>query len=190
MGLIDIFLIGIGLSMDAFAVSICKGLKMKVIDLRQCLMIALFFGGFQAIMPLIGYALSVNFVEYINAYSHWVAFVLLVIIGGNMIRESVGNEEEQECCARIIGLKELTALAIATSIDALAVGVTFGTMGEKLKLSIGLSVVIIGVTTFVISVGGVFIGNIFGAKYKTKAEITGGVILILIGVKVVLEHYL
>ena len=190
MGLIDIFLIGIGLSMDAFAVSICKGLKMKVVDVGQCLTIALFFGGFQAIMPLIGYALSISFVDYINSYSHWVALVLLVIIGGNMIRESVGNEEEKECCNQTIGLKELVALAIATSIDALAVGVTFGTMGDKLKLSIWLSVVMIGFITFVISVGGVFIGNIFGAKYKTKAEIAGGIILILIGMKVVLEHYL
>lgn len=190
MGLIDIILIGIGLSMDAFAVSICKGLKMKQVDFRQCLIIALFFGGFQAIMPLAGYALSVHFVEYINSYSHWVAFVLLVIIGANMIRESVGSEEAEECCSQIIGFKELVALAIATSIDALAVGVTFGTMGDKLRLSIGLAVVIIGIITFMISIIGVFIGNIFGSKYKTKAEIIGGVILILIGFKVVLEHYL
>lgn len=190
MGLIDIILIGVGLSMDAFAVSICKGLKMKQIHLRQCFVIALFFGGFQAIMPLIGYALSVHFVEYINAYSHWVAFVLLFIIGANMIRESVGNEEDEECCKATVDLKELIVLAIATSIDALAVGVTFGTMGDKLKLSIALSVAIIGVTTFLISIIGVFIGNIFGSKYKTKAEIAGGVILICIGIKVVLEHYL
>lgn len=189
MGLIDIILIGVGLSMDAFAVSICKGLKMRQIDLRQCFVIAVFFGGFQAIMPLIGYALSVHFVEYINAYSHWVAFVLLFIIGANMIRESVGNEEE-ECCKATINLKELTMLAIATSIDALAVGVTFGTMGDKLELSIGMSVAIIGVTTFIISIIGVFIGNIFGSKYKSRAEIAGGIILILIGIKVVIEHYL
>lgn len=188
MGLIDIIFIGIGLSMDAFAVSICKGLKMRVIDLRQCLVIALFFGGFQAIMPLIGYALSIHFVNYIHSYSHWVAFVLLFVIGINMIRESVGNEEEgfkQE-----LGLKELVLLAIATSIDALAVGVTFGTMGDKLHLPVELAVVIIGVETFMISIIGVFIGNIFGSKYKTKAEITGGIILIFIGIKVVLEHYL
>lgn len=190
MNLLDIFLIGVGLSMDAFAVSICKGLKMKFINLKQCLIIALFFGGFQAIMPLIGYALSVNFVEYINAYSHWIALVLLLVIGGNMIRESIKGEEEEECCNMAIGLKELLALAIATSIDALAVGVTFGTMGEKLKLSIWMSVVIIGITTFIISIVGVFIGNVFGSKYKTKAEIIGGIILILIGIKVVLEHYL
>lgn len=190
MGLIDIVFIGIGLSMDAFAVSICKGLKMRVIDLKQCLVIALFFGGFQAIMPLIGYALSIHFVNYIYSYSHWVAFVLLFVIGGNMIRESVGNEEEEEDFKQELNLKELVLLAIATSIDALAIGVTFGTMGDKLQLPVELAVVIIGVETFMISIVGVFIGNIFGAKYKTKAEITGGIILIFIGIKVVLEHYL
>ncbi len=190
MGAVDIFFIGIGLSMDAFAVSICKGLKMKVIDLRQCFIIALFFGGFQAAMPLLGYALSVNFVEYINAYSHWVSFVLLVFIGANMIRESVGDREEEECCNHAIGLKELITLSVATSIDALAVGVTFGTLGNKLQLSIWMAVLIIGVTTFFLSVIGVFIGNAFGAKYQTKSEIAGGIILILIGIKVVLEHYL
>lgn len=190
MGLIDVFLIGVGLSMDAFAVSICKGLKMKVIDLKQCFVIALFFGVFQAIMPLIGYGLSINFVKYMNAYSHWIAFGLLVIIGANMIREAVGEEEENTCENTGIDLKELFMLAIATSIDALAVGVSFGTMGDKLRLSIGLSVILIGCTTFVISVAGVIIGNIFGSKYRTKAEIVGGVILILIGIKVVVEHYL
>lgn len=190
MGLIDIILLGVGLSMDAFAVSICKGLKMERVDFNQCFIIALFFGGFQAIMPLTGYALSVHFVEYINAYSHWVAFVLLFIIGANMIRESVVNEGEEECCKSIIDFKELMALSIATSIDALAVGVTFGTMGDKLQLSLASAVIIIGVTTFLISVIGVFIGNIFGSKYKANAEIVGGIILICIGIKVVLEHYL
>lgn len=186
MGVIDILFIGIGLSMDAFAVSICKGLKMKVVDLKQCLMIAWLFGIFQAIMPTIGYVLSSKFVEYINAYSHWVAFVLLTIIGANMIRESVGNEEEETDGKQVVGIKELFGLAIATSIDALAVGITFGTMG----ISIWLSVTLIGITTFIISIIGVFIGNIFGSKYKTKAEIVGGIILILIGIKVVLEYYL
>lgn len=190
MGVIDILFIGIGLSMDAFAVSICKGLKMKVVDLKQCLMIAWFFGIFQAIMPTIGYVLSSKFVEYINAYSHWVTFVLLTIIGANMIRESVGNEEEKNDGKQVVEIKELFGLAVATSIDALAVGITFGTMGSQLHLSIWLSVTLIGITTFIISIIGVFIGNIFGSKYKTKAEIVGGIILILIGVKVVLEHYL
>lgn len=190
MGLIDIFLIGVGLSMDAFAVSICKGLKMKVINFSQCFIIAFFFGIFQSIMPLIGYGLSINFVKYINAYSHWIAFGLLVIIGANMIRETMGQEEERACENAGIDIKELFMLAIATSIDALAVGVSFGTMGDKLRLSIGVSVILIGCTTFVISVVGVVIGNTFGSRYKTKAEIVGGVILILIGVKVVVEHYM
>lgn len=191
MGWIDIILIGIGLSMDAFAVAICKGLKMKVIDLKKCFIIAIFFGAFQAIMPLIGYGFSVSFVEYMNAYSHWVAFTLLFIIGANMIRESVGNEDDMEEQANIvIDIKELLLLAIATSIDALAVGVTFGTMGEKLRLPVGISVLVIGCITFIISMTGVFIGNVFGSKYKKRAEITGGLILILIGIKVVLEHYL
>lgn len=190
MGLIDIVLIGVGLSMDAFAVSICKGLKMKNIDLKQCFVIALFFGVFQTIMPLIGYALSCSFVEYINKYSHWVAFVLLLLIGVNMIYEAMGTNEEEECCSQTIGFKELIVLSVATSIDALAVGITFGTMGDKLYLSLGLTITIIGVTTFIISVCGVFIGNIFGSRYKKKAEITGGIILIAIGIKVVLEHYL
>jgi putative Mn2+ efflux pump MntP len=191
MGLLDILFIGVGLSMDAFAVSICKGLKMKVIAYRQSFIIALFFGVFQAVMPLIGYALSVSFVDYVNQYSHWVAFVFLLIIGVNMIRESVGAEDDAECVqSQKIDIRELFMLAVATSIDALAIGVTFGTMGDKLKLSIGLSVVIIGLTTFVISLAGVVIGNIFGTKYKKKAEIAGGIILIIIGLKVVFEHYL
>lgn len=189
MGLLDVFFIGIGLSMDAFAVAICKGLKMKVIDLKQSLIIALFFGGFQALMPLVGYGLSVNFVDYVNKYSQWVAFVLLLIIGGNMIRESRESECE-ECGCGGLDIKELFMLAIATSIDALAVGVTFGTLGDKMELSIATSVIMIGITTFIISLGGVVIGNIFGSKYKSKAELAGGVILVLIGIKVVIEHYL
>lgn len=189
MGLLDVFFIGIGLSMDAFAVAICKGLKMKVIDLKQALVIAVFFGGFQAIMPLIGYGLSVNFVDYINKYSHWIAFVLLLIIGVNMIRESAEGECD-ECGSAKLDIKELFMLAVATSIDALAVGVTFGTMGDKMEISIAASVIMIGITTFIISLAGVVIGNIFGAKYKSKAEIAGGVILILIGIKVVVEHYM
>ncbi|MFQ9516143.1 MAG: manganese efflux pump MntP family protein [Eubacterium sp.] len=190
MGFIDIFFIGVGLSMDAFAVSICKGLKMKVIDLKQSFVIALFFGVFQAVMPMIGYALSVNFVDYINQYSHWIAFGLLLIIGINMIRESLGNDSEGDCGCPVIDFKELFMLAIATSIDALAVGVTFGTLGDKMELSVWESVFIIGMTTFLISLGGVFIGNAFGIKYKKKSEIAGGVILIVIGIKVVVEHFI
>ena len=190
MNLLDVFFIGVGLSMDAFAVSICKGLKMKVIDLKQSCIIAFFFGAFQLMMPLIGYALSASFVEYINKYSHWIAFVLLLVIGVNMIREALGDsEEEKEVIESVTDFKELFMLAIATSIDALAVGVTFGTMGSKLETSIWASVILIGITTFAISLGGVFIGNAFGAKYKSKAEVVGGIILIIIGLKVVIEHF-
>ncbi len=190
MNLLDVFFIGVGLSMDAFAVSIGKGLKMKVIDLKQSFIIAFFFGAFQLMMPLIGYALSASFVEYINKYSHWIAFVLLLVIGVNMIREALGDsEEEKEVIESVTDFKELFMLAIATSIDALAVGVTFGTMGSKLETSIWASVILIGITTFAISLGGVFIGNAFGAKYKSKAEVVGGIILIIIGLKVVIEHF-
>ena len=187
MNLLDVFFIGVGLSMDAFAVSICKGLKMKVIDLKQSFIIAFFFGAFQLMMPLIGYALSASFVEYINKYSHWIAFVLLLVIGVNMIREALGDSEEEK--EVVESVKELFMLAIATSIDALAVGVTFGTMGSKLETSIWASVILIGITTFAISLGGVFIGNAFGVKYKSKAEVVGGIILIIIGLKVVIEHF-
>ena len=152
MNLLDVFFIGVGLSMDAFAVSIFKGLKMKVIDLKQSFIIAFFFGAFQLMMPLIGYALSASFVEYINKYSHWIAFVLLLVIGVNMIREALGDsEEEKEVIESVTDFKELFMLAIATSIDALAVGVTFGTMGSKLETSIWASVILIGITTFAIS---------------------------------------
>ena len=187
MNLLDVFFIGVGLSMDAFAVSICKGLKMKVIDLKQSFIIAFFFGAFQLMMPLIGYALSASFVEYINKYSHWIAFVLLLVIGVNMIREALGDSEEEK--EVIESVTDLFMLAIATSIDALAVGVTFGTMGSKLETSIWASVILIGITTFAISLGGVFIGNAFGVKYKSKAEVVGGIILIIIGLKVVIEHF-
>ena len=163
---------------------------MKVIDLKQSFIIAFFFGAFQLMMPLIGYALSASFVEYINKYSHWIAFVLLLVIGVNMIREALGDsEEEKEVIESVTDFKELFMLAIATSIDALAVGVTFGTMGSKLETSIWASVILIGITTFAISLGGVFIGNAFGAKYKSKAEVVGGIILIIIGLKVVIEHF-
>lgn len=190
MNLADVFFIGVGLSMDAFAVAICKGLKMKVIDLKQSFVIALFFGGFQLLMPLIGYGLSVNFVEYINKYSHWIAFALLLFIGINMIRESLGDECENDGCnCSDIDFKELFMLAIATSIDALAVGVTFGTMGDKMQVSVWTAVILIGITTFIISLAGVFVGNAFGVKYKSKAEIAGGIILIVIGIKIVVEHF-
>ena len=184
MNLLDVFFIGVGLSMDAFAVSICKGLKMKVIDLKQSFIIAFFFGAFQLMMPLIGYALSASFVEYINKYSHWIAFVLLLVIGVNMIREALGDsEEEKEVIESVTDFKELFMLAIATSIDALAVGVTFA----FLDVAIVPAVLFIGCVTFVCSALGVKIGSVFGSRYQAKAEICGGIVLVLIGVKILLE---
>ena len=188
MGLIDVFFIAIGLSMNAFAVSICKGLKMKQIDVKQMLTIAGFFGFFQAMMPLAGYFLSVQFTKYIYRYSHWIAFVLLAVIGINMIKESMGETDDQG--SDITKLAELFTLAIATSIDALAVGVTFGTMGDQLYVNIIVAVVLIGITTFILSIVGVLLGNAFGIRYKSKAELAGGIILIAIGLKIVIEHYL
>ena len=185
MGIVELLLIGIGLSMDAFAVSICKGLNMKKVNKVHCAVIALFFGGFQALMPLIGWALGKQFESYITSIDHWIAFVLLALIGGNMVRESRQKEaEEVEKCEPKLNIKELFLLAIATSIDALAVGITFA----FLKVDIIPAIAIIGATTFTISAIGVFVGNIFGSKYKDKAELAGGIILILIGVKILLEH--
>ncbi len=182
MGFTELLLISLGLSMDAFAVAVCKGLKTRKITAGKAALIALFFGGFQAIMPLIGWFLGSRFEEYITDFDHWIAFALLLIIGGNMIFEAVkGNEEEMSSDLKI---KELFALAIATSIDALAVGITFA----FLKANILFSVITIGITTFILSLVGVFVGHKFGAKYKNKAEIAGGVILIAIGLKILLEH--
>ncbi|MGN0383938.1 MAG: manganese efflux pump MntP family protein [Eubacterium sp.] len=189
MGFLDVLLIGIGLSMDAFAVSICKGLNMKTINIKHCGVIALFFGGFQAGMPLIGWLLGMQFQKYIESFDHWVAFGLLVFIGGNMIRETlIGGDEDEIVEEDSLDIKELILMAIATSIDALAVGIAFASVGDGLKLGIGMSVAIIGITTFVLSIIGVVVGNIFGSKYKSRAEIAGGIILILIGVKILLEH--
>ena len=183
MTFFELFLIGIGLSMDAFAVSICKGLSMQKIDKKYMLCIALFFGGFQALMPLLGYALGSRFSGYIERFGHWIAFVLLAFIGFHMIRES-REEAEEEKPYTGINFKELFILAVATSIDALAVGVTFA----FLQVNIVPAIVIIGCTTFVISLAGVYVGNVFGARYKSRAELTGGVILVLIGLKILLEH--
>ena len=184
MTFFELFLIGIGLSMDAFAVSICKGLSMQKIDKKYTLCIGLFFGGFQALMPLTGYLLGSRFSGYIERFDHWIAFVLLALIGFNMIKESREEEEEEEKPYAGVNFKELLILAVATSIDALAVGVTFA----FLQMSLIPAVSTIGITTFVISVLGVKIGNVFGMKYKSKAEFAGGVILILIGGKILMEH--
>ena len=182
-----LFLIGVGLAMDAFAVSICKGLAMRKVKVRQAAIIGLFFVGFQALMPLLGWLLGSQFEKYIKSIDHWIAFVLLGIIGGKMLIEAIKGEEEEEECNNEdepLDIKEMFILAIATSIDALAVGITFA----FLSYPIGPSVVIIGVTTFVISVAGVYIGNFFGSRFKKKAEIAGGIILIGIGIKILLEH--
>ena len=183
MTFFELFLIGIGLSMDAFAVSVCKGLSMQRIDKKYTLYIGLFFGGFQALMPLLGYFLGSRFAGSIERFDHWIAFLLLAFIGCNMIRESREEVKEEQTFAGV-NFKELIVLAIATSIDALAVGVTFA----FLQVKIVPAVTIIGCTTFALSLAGVYAGNVFGARYKSRAELTGGVILILIGLKILLEH--
>ncbi len=185
MGLLEVFIIGVGLSMDAFAVSICKGLSVSKLRFKHILLVGLYFGGFQALMPLIGYGLGVGFRDQIEGVDHWIAFILLAAIGANMIKEALSKEdEEDEESSPNFGVKSMLLLAIATSIDALAVGVTFAFLG----INILSSIAIIGATTFAISAVGVKIGNIFGAKYKSKAELAGGIILILMGLKILLEH--
>lgn len=181
---IEIFLIGVGLSMDAFAVSICKGLSMKKVKKKDVFIIALFFGGFQALMPFIGWFLGRGFESYITSIDHWIAFILLGIIGGKMLIDGIKAEDDEEDGEFKLDLKELFLLAIATSIDALAVGITFAFLNYPIVECMS----IIGCTTFVISFIGVYIGKIFGAKYEHKAEIAGGLILIAIGLKILLEH--
>lgn len=191
MGIAELLLLAVGLSMDAFAVSVCKGLAMGDVKLKHALICGAWFGGFQALMPMTGYLLGSAFESFISAVSGWVAFVLLVLIGGNMLREALSKEEEKETSK--MDFKTMLLLAIATSIDALAVGITFACVPVQLfdgsqLLNTVCSVLIIGATTFLISCAGVKVGGAFGTKYKTKAEITGGVILILIGVKILLEQ--
>ena len=185
MSLTELFVIAVGLSMDAFAVAICKGLKMRKLRWGQAGLIALFFGGFQALMPLVGWLLGKQFEQYIVKVDHWIAFVLLAFIGGKMIWEALEKEKDvDEGGERPFDLKELFILAVATSIDALAVGITFA----FLKVSIWSSIALIGCTTFLLSGLGVLIGHKFGARYKNKAEFAGGLILVLIGLKILLEH--
>ena len=182
MGLLELFILAVGLSMDAFAVSVCKGLAMPKITVKKAAVVGIWFGGFQALMPALGYLLGSQFKDSITAIDHWIAFILLGIIGGNMIREACSGECEKENDS--LDIKTMFLLAVATSIDALAVGITFA----FLKVNIAAAVSFIGVTTFVISAAGVKIGNIFGTKYKSKAELAGGIILILLGLKILLEH--
>lgn len=186
MGLVELLLIAVGLSMDAFAVSICKGLGMKEVNPKVAVVLALFFGGFQALMPLIGWALGSQFLGIIGPIDHWVAFVLLAVIGGKMLweafREDAGEGDGKP--ADRIDLGEFLILAIATSIDALAVGISFA----ALSVDIVPSVALIGVITFAFSIAGVFVGNFFGSRYERPASIVGGVVLILIGTKILLEH--
>ena len=171
MGFFELFLIGIGLSMDAFAVAICKGLAMPdKVDRKGALLIALYFGVFQAVMPTLGWLLGSQFARYVTRLAPWIAFILLAWIGGNMIRESLSKEEREEEETGSVSHKELLVLAVATSIDALAVGVTFSML--ELAVSIAVAVILIGCTTFVISLAGVYVGNVFGAKYKSKAAVS------------------
>ena len=184
MGIIELLLLSVGLAMDAFAVSICKGISMKRMNWRKALTIGMYFGGFQALMPVIGYFLGTAFESIITNIDHWVAFILLGIIGGNMIKEAF--EDESENCNDDVGFKTMIMLAIATSIDALAVGITFA----FLKVNLIAAISMIGVITFVLSDIGTKIGNRFGDKYESKAELVGGVILVLLGIKILLEHLL
>lgn len=184
MGLWELFLLAVGLSMDAFAVSLCKGLSMRRATLGSALIVGLYFGFAQAFMPLCGYLLGVGFSDYITRYDHWIAFVLLGFLGVKMIKEAFEPDEGCEKCDAPLAFKSMFVMAVATSIDALAAGVTFA----FLQINILAAVCFIGVTTFTLSAVGVKIGNVFGARSKKGAELTGGIILILMGVKILLEH--
>ena len=187
MDLLTLFTLAVGLSMDAFAVSICKGLAMRRITLGKAAVVGLWFGGFQAGMPFLGYLLGVQFRDRITAIDHWIAFVLLGIIGVNMIREAVSEKEEEPGCLQeevSLAVKDMFLLAVATSIDALAVGVTFAFLDVEILPAVSF----IGVTTFLLSAVGVKVGNVFGTRYESRAELAGGVILILLGFKILLEH--
>lgn len=182
MGIAELLIIAIGLSMDAFAVSICKGLSVKKVRPSHVVKTGVWFGGFQALMPLAGYFLGVSFAGFVSSVDHWIAFILLGIIGGNMIKES--SHKDEEIADPDFSPKTMLAMAVATSVDALAVGVSFA----FLKVNIWEAVLMIGVTTFVFSGAGVLIGNFFGARWKSKAEFAGGFILIAMGLKILLEH--
>lgn len=183
MGISELFIMAVVLSMDAFAVSVCKGLALKNVRAVQALWVGLWFGVFQALMPLIGYLLGVSFKGIVESFAPWIAFVLLAIIGINMIKETFSPEEAQD---NLLGIKQMLPLAVATSIDALAVGVSFAMLDD---VNIVYAVSFIGVITFVLSALGVKMGSIFGTKYNKRAQITGGIVLILLGIKILLEHF-
>lgn len=182
MSLLELFIIAVGLSMDAFAVSICKGLSMCRWRGRDALIIGLYFGGFQAMMPFAGYLLGSRFKQAITAYDHWIAFILLGVIGINMIKESL--DKESESCDASVRMKDMLILAIATSIDAIAVGVTFAFLQVRIIPAISF----IGCTTLLLSMVGVKVGTVFGCKYKSRAELAGGLILVFMGCKILIEH--
>ena len=182
MNVLDLFILAVGLSMDAFAVSICKGLAMKKISVKNACIVGLWFGGFQALMPVIGYILGSQFERYITNIDHWIAFVFLSLIGITMIKEALSKEESPENAS--LDIKTMFILAIATSIDALAVGITFAFLSVRIVPAVSF----IGIITFTLSAIGVKIGNVFGSRYKSKAEIAGGIILIGMGIKILLEH--
>ena len=182
MSLFELFIVAVGLSMDAFAVSICKGLAMKKLNLKKAVIVGLWFGGFQALMPLVGFFLGRQLESFITLIDHWVAFILLSLIGALMIREALSKEENKE--NESLDVKTMFVLAVATSIDALAIGITFGILQVAILPAISL----IGVITFLLSMVGVKVGNLFGTKYKAKAEFAGGIILIGMGLKILLEH--
>lgn len=187
MGFLELFLLAVGLSMDAFAVSICKGLAMKKADVKGMAICGSWFGGFQGLMPLIGFFLGTLFASAIEAVDHWVAFGLLGIIGFNMLKEAF-EKEECGCCENNdadLSVKTMFVMAVATSIDALAVGISLAMAGN---VNIWIAVILIGITTFILSAVGVKVGSIFGSKFEKKAQLAGGIILICLGVKILLEH--
>ena len=183
MGIAELIILAFGLAMDAFAVSICKGLAMKKTGIKECAIVGLWFGGFQAAMPLIGYFLGKAFEKYITSLDHWIAFILLGLIGAMMIKESFEKDEDEADAS--LSPKTMVVMAIATSIDALAVGISFGVLPD---VNITAAVSLIGIITLALCMVGVKIGNVFGAKYKSKAEFAGGIILVLLGTKILIEH--
>lgn len=185
MDLVTLFLLAVGLSMDAFAVAICKGLAMKKISFKQAGIVGAWFGIFQALMPTLGFLLGTSFASFVHVVADWIAFVLLVLIGANMIKEALSKEEEETDAS--LSFQKMLLLAIATSIDAFAVGVSFAFM--EIGGLMAPAVLFIGIITFVLSMIGVKVGNVFGTKYKSKAEFIGGIILILLGIKIILEHF-